>query len=101
MSRELDVLVATRVMGYTGDKANATHLFPTKFEAASEVLERMHDLGYDWTINQWDHTNITGLEPVKRAQAIFFRKHEVVGDVLADSIPMAVCLAALKAVEQI
>ena len=103
--RELDRLVAEKVMGYTAAcnrLGDCRHLFfPSENIAhAWRVIEKLETLHFQWTLHgnnpirsfhdrkpcfeYWHYTN---------------GKADRLGRAEADTVPLAVCLAALKAVK--
>lgn len=109
--RELDALVAERVMGWSkvrhndvawygqapGDKWSTTDIpnYSTDIAAAVEVMKAMHDKGY------WSHCGYSGkpeywpsVNGIKLWWATF-HGHNNEATEWADTMPLAICKAAL------
>lgn len=103
--RELDALVAEKVMGYpgdgnvwyvTGDYANPDSIpeYSTDIAAAWEVVEKMKHSSWSFSIRSSDDCEAEfSLNDGK-----FLQNADTVGMGRGDTAPYAICLAALKAV---
>jgi hypothetical protein len=114
--RELDVLIATEVMGWVFCNCDVyggvgehrhdvddwsalepTPRFSTTYEGMGLVLERMRELGWGWKLESWLYFHGAGWGAEVED---FTEKEKSRGrfQVYSLSLPHAVCLAALKAV---
>jgi hypothetical protein len=97
--RELDALVAEKVMGYKtapipdGETANPPN-FSTDITAAWQVVEKMRERGYRLGLRTWVRS--------AEGEAVFVdpkRERASEGNGAFDaSVPLAICIAALRAV---
>lgn len=104
--RALDALIAEKVMGwieiegesgidpeFDPDGILKVPRYSTDIAAAFEVLEKLNKLGFGHTIaKQYDITNSRWVHSVS-VNKVFERGVQAV----TDSVPLAVCLCALKA----
>lgn len=116
--RELDALIAEKVMGWTWDEKSAWSPSGSKWSrkvpgkvildewgwllhystdicAAWEVVEKMSQIGFKFVIS---NSVIGGLESSEKPWCFFGKQGERVIDIVGHTIPHAICLAALKAV---
>jgi hypothetical protein len=106
-NREIDKLIAEKVMGWcqdpfgnwinpNGEFCHADGMFiPTEdISAAWEVVEQLAQMGHDVKINRLIHWN-TDYECLIGKDNWVDMDYKYVG---SDTAPMAICLAALKAV---
>lgn len=107
--RDLEVLVSIKVMGYTEEKANFSHLFPTSIKYAWEVVDAMEKKGFVLSLDA-PHALVNDEMSAyaKRWEATFawWRTQEdephqwpetYHGMGVADTAPRAICVAALSA----
>jgi hypothetical protein len=116
MSREIDAEVAEKVMGwknrheyyehnitrfedsngkfyYIGDKAGSPWSPSTDIAAAFQVVEKMEDRGFFFELSN------TSIDPEKTYRASFFKNDEPISK-YAESLQLAICLAALTATKE-
>ena len=92
MSREIDALVAENIMGIRRPTLKGFKFTPryysTDIAAALEMAERMHEDGYELSLNYY----------LGKGYHAFFTKNSHMYDtVISQSAPSALSLAALKA----
>jgi hypothetical protein len=87
--RELDALVAEKVMGWNFQRS----AFSTDIASAWEVVEKLQALEYTFINLLWDGQGWD----IEMGQD----GHDISCDTYADTFPLAICLAALKAVDAI
>ena len=83
--REMDAMIAERVMGWIKRRQTDIPHYSTDIAAAFAVVEEM-DCGFI----QWD----VGIFEVE------LTKECITGFATADTLPLAICRAALKAIEE-
>lgn len=90
--RALDRLVAEHVFGWTDCDWPFDTRFTESWEAAGQVVERMRELEFGFQLHRW---NTEGMRHPYEAEFYSDAFTEFVAE--ADTAPLAVCLAALKA----
>lgn len=106
--RELDAVVAERVMGWRTstisedvwyseaehDSHHRERFRPSEsIEAAMQVVEKMRERGFAWDVESWTTPAFTGWE-VK-----LWKDGDIAGEHRHEALTTAICHAALKAID--
>lgn len=101
-SRELDVMIAERVMNFPlpagGANVSYPYYYSTELSAAWMIVEKLRTDGWRWVISSREAHTESWWVAVERP-AHWEANHTSKNQAIDSSLPRAICLVALKAVE--
>lgn len=102
---KLDRLVSKKIFGFELEYADDIPKFSSELDSAFIILDELHGKGFVWCIEQSDimkkptvHILHADKRPERRQLVHFIEDMEKISE-SAESLPHAICLAALKAIE--